>query len=129
MVRMKCIKCGGDVPTTSRSVKYCSLHCSKLYLKAQWKKRTADHQRAYAREWRRAKHGGNRPLTWPAKHRTDQCLNCGARTDLQAAHIKPLRVGGTHETLITLCRRHHMQFDNLLRDFWDEGFEIRRSVL
>lgn len=98
--------------------KYCSLRCQKLYLKAGWKKRTAEHQRAYAREYRRAKNGGNRSLTWPAKYREPECLKCGTAEDLQVAHIKPLSIGGTHKHIVTFCRTHHMKYDNLLKGFW-----------
>ena len=115
----ECIKCGIQIDTTkTRSVKYCSTRCSKLWLKAEWKKRTHEHQLAYQREYRRAKAGGNRPHTEAYKLRENYCLRCGTTEDLQLAHIKPLRLGGTHRHVITFCRTHHMQYDNTLKDFW-----------
>jgi hypothetical protein len=121
---MVCIKCNQPIPASRRSVKYCSQRCSKLYLKAQWKKRTSEHQRVYQRLYRRAKQDGNRPPKFPAKYRLDACLKCGTTEDLQGAHVKPLWAGGRHNHIITLCRKHHYQFDNLLRDFWREGSAI-----
>jgi len=97
------------------------LHCSKLGLKALWKKRTVEHQREYQREYRRPKNGGDRPPTNPARLRDDKCLKCGGTINLQAAHVKPLWAGGKHKHIITLCQKHHYKFDNLLRDFWKEG--------
>lgn len=47
-----CIKCGQPVPVTSKSRKYCSLRCSILYLKSQWKKRTREERNNYNRKWR-----------------------------------------------------------------------------
>ena len=115
-----CIKCGEQIPSETRSVKYCSPHCSKLYLKSEYRKRRREHCYLVKNEWRRAKNGGNRPLTWPAKRRDTKCLKCGTEQDLQLAHVKPLAVGGTHQHLVTFCRRHHYQFDKALRSFWFE---------
>src|SRR4051812_40169090 len=97
---VRCVKCGEEVGTRN-SVKYCSLHCQKLYLKARWKKRTHAHQLEYQRNYRRAKNGGNRPATWPAKYRDVECLKCGGTEDLQGAHIKPLWAGGRHSHIVT----------------------------
>jgi hypothetical protein len=120
---MDCIKCSKPIPSTTRSIKYCSYRCSKLYLKAQYKKRTRNHQLAYQRSCRKARRGGNAALggRQVAKLRGDECLNCGTTVDLQVAQIKPRFAGGAHATVITLCRKHHMQFDNLLREFWRKG--------
>ncbi len=113
-----CIKCGIKIIGRQANAKYCSSHCSKLYLKAQYKKRNAERLKAYAREYRRAKNGGNRSMTWPARKRATECLKCGATEDLQLAHIKPLSIGGTHDYYVTFCRIHHMKYDNILKEFW-----------
>lgn len=118
---MQCLKCGNPIPTDTRAKKYCSPRCCKLYLKAQYKKRTSEHQLAYQRAYREAKNGGARPPTYPAKYRDDKCLKCGTAEDLQGAHVKPLWAGGRHNHIVTFCRRHHYEFDNLLRDFWKKG--------
>jgi 5-methylcytosine-specific restriction endonuclease McrA len=94
------------------------LYCSKLGLKSEYKKRNKDKLLAYAREYHRAKFGGNRPPRNPAKLRDSQCLNCGTNEDLQLAHIKPLKYGGIHKNTITLCRKCHYNYDELLRGFW-----------
>lgn len=118
---LKCLKCGRHINQNEyNSVKYCSYRCQKNYLKAGWKRRTHEHQLAYQRDYRRAKNGGNRPPRKPAKYRDDECLKCGGTENLQGAHVKPLWAGGRHNHIVTFCRQHHYQFDNLLRDFWRE---------
>lgn len=113
---MVCERCGEKL--TGKQQRWCSKYCSKLGLKSEWRKRTAEARKAYAREYRKAKNGGNRPLSYPAKYRDEICLKCGTTEDLQGAHIKPLWAGGTHKTIVTFCRKHHYAFDNALRDFW-----------
>lgn len=113
---MICERCGEGL--SGKQLRWCSQRCSKLGLKALYKKRTADKQLAYAREYRRAKNGGNRSLTWPAKYRGAECLKCGTTESLQACHVKPLWAGGTHKHIITMCQKHHYRFDTLLREFW-----------
>ncbi len=120
-----CLKCGDPIIGRRKEAKYCSARCSKLYLKAQWKKRTIEHQRAYQRQYRQAKNGGNRPPTYPARYRKSECLRCGSTNNLQGAHVKPLWAGGTHEYIITLCQKCHYEFDNLLRDFWRKSASIK----
>lgn len=113
-----CERCEEEL--SGKQTRWCSVRCSKLGLKSLYKKRTAEHQRAYQRQYRKAKDGVMRPVTWPIKYRGTECLNCGTSEDLQGAHVKPLWAGGKHDTIITLCRKHHHQFDNLLRAFWKE---------
>lgn len=118
---MKCIKCGSLIDENLyRSEKYCSIKCSRLWLKSQYKKRTRDRQNAYQREYRRAKNGGNRPHTKSWKIREGECLRCGCKEDLQLAHIKPTRIGGTHKHVITFCRSCHYEYDELLREYWQK---------
>lgn len=114
-----CERCGNHL--TGRQTRWCSRNCSKLGLKALWRKRTKENRNAYARQYRRAKNGGNRPLTYSAKYRDTECLRCKDTEDLQACHVKPLWAGGNHKNIITLCRTCHSQFDNLLRDFWKQA--------
>lgn len=113
-----CERCEEEL--SGKQVRWCSQRCSVLGLKSAYRKRHREKLYAYKNEYRRAKNGGNRPPRNPAKHRTDECLKCGSSEDLQGAHVKPLWAGGKHNTIITLCRKHHYQFDNLLRDFWKE---------
>lgn len=121
MSMRECIKCGGLIKNRKPVAKYCSDKCSKLYLKAGWRKRTKEKRNEYNREYRKAKNGGDRP-TAHRKFRDSKCLHCGGKEDLQYAHVKPLWAGGRHKWGVTFCRKHHSEFDNLLRDFW------RRSV-
>lgn len=120
-----CLRCNAPIIGRTSKAKYCSAKCSKLYLKSEYRKRNKEKLYAYRNKWRSAKNGGNRPITYPAKYRELECLNCGDTRDLQVAHVKPLDVGGTHQYVITLCRRHHHKFDVLLRDFWNQGFDER----
>jgi len=115
---MKCLRCESLIIDRKPTAKYCSDKCARLYLKSQWRRRTREARNAYAREYRRAKNGGNRSHSNPAELREASCLKCGIDDDLQLAHIKPLWAGGKHKYVITLCRKHHSQFDNALRRFW-----------
>lgn len=113
---LTCERCGKSL--VGSQVRWCSGRCSKLGLKAAWRKRNAERLKAYGREYRKAKKGGNRTHAYPSMLRSDKCLKCGTDEDLQLAHVKPLWAGGVHKHTITLCRTHHHQFDNLLREFW-----------
>lgn len=116
-----CDRCGKEL--TGKQTRFCSQYCSKLKLKSEWRKRNRDRLQAYARQYRKAKNGGNRSITQPAKYRDNACLYCGTSIDLQVAHVKPLWAGGQHKWIITLCRIHHHQFDNLLRDWWEQSID------
>lgn len=116
MISGVCERCSNKL--TEKQSRWCSSRCSKLGLKSEWRRRNSQKINAYNREWRRAKNGGNRPITYPAKRRDTKCLRCGSIDNLQLAHVKPIGAGGTHRHVITLCNKCHYMFDNLLRDFW-----------
>jgi 5-methylcytosine-specific restriction endonuclease McrA len=116
-----CIKCNGLIIGKRRDAKYCSDRCKKNFNGKKYRQLNKVRLVEYKHTWRRAKNGGNRPPRNAKKYREDKCLNCGISEDLQLAHIKPLFAGGTHKYVITLCRKHHTRFDNLLRDFWKDG--------
>lgn len=119
----QCVKC--EKQLTGNQKRYCSTRCSKLFLKAEYKKRHRDKLNEYAREYRRAKNGGNRSLKNPKEYRDTECLYCGVTENLQVCHVKPLWAGGTHAHTITLCQIHHYRFDNLLREYWKQSVELR----
>lgn len=114
-----CERCAS--PLSNKQVRWCSPRCSKLGLKSEWRKRNRERLHAYAREYREAKNGGNRSITQPSKFRDSVCLYCGTSLDLQVAHVKPLWAGGQHKWIVTFCRKHHHQFDNLLREWWKDS--------
>ena len=116
MLRLTCERC--DTALNGKQTRWCSKYCSKLGLKSAWRKRKSEHVKAYNREWRRAKNGGTRPLSWPALKRDGVCLRCDGKYNLQVAHVKPIGAGGNHKNLITLCGKCHYRFDNLLREYW-----------
>lgn len=120
-----CERCGKKL--TGKQTRWCSKYCSDLGLKSLWRKRNIELVVMFLerilkqnREYRKAKNGGmTPPSSRVAKQlRGNECYQCGSGDDLQLAHVKPLWAGGTHDHTITLCRKHHYQFDNLLRDFW-----------
>lgn len=113
---MVCMRCGNKL--SGKQLRWCSLRCSKLGLKSLYRKRNTARLNSYRNDWRRAKNGGNRPITHPAKKRASECFNCHALEDLQVAHIKPIGLGGTHKNIITLCRKCHHEFDKRLTGFW-----------
>src|SRR5690606_18094496 len=104
---MVCDRCGE--PLTGKQERWCSLYCSKLGLKSEWRKRNKDRLLKLNNEYRRAKNGGNRPVKNPNRLREKECLKCGAAEDLQLAHVKPLWAGGVHKHVMTLCRKHHYE--------------------
>lgn len=118
---MLCVRCLSPI-TSKRATKYCSPRCSKLYLKAQYKKRNREKQNAYQREYRKAQNGGDRPKTSTATLRDEDCLACGSIHDLQLAHVKPRTLGGRYNHAITLCRDCHMAWDMLNKQFWLDGY-------
>lgn len=114
---MVCERCNNNL--IGKQLRWCSPRCSKLGLKSLYRKRNAQKLKSYKNNWRRAKNGGNRPLTHPSKLRNTSCFNCHSKHDLQLAHIKPIGLGGTHKNnTITLCRKCHYDFDRRLTGFW-----------
>ncbi len=124
---IRCERC--DEPLDGKQARWCSNRCSKLGLKALYRKRNKDKLYEYKNTYRRANKdkGILRPLSLPTKKRDGWCLHCGTTKDLQGAHVKPLWAGGTHDTIITLCRKHHHKFDQLLRDFWLSSIKVKKS--
>lgn len=116
-----CERCSKEL--TGKQTRWCSQECSKLGLKSLYRKRHSKKLNEYKAAWRKL---GKRPLDskWGLAKKRKQledfpvCINCGGREDLQVAHIKPLAKGGDHSTLLTLCRKHHYEFDETLRNFW-----------
>jgi 5-methylcytosine-specific restriction endonuclease McrA len=117
---MQCIRCGQEI--TSKSKKYCSRRCGKLYLKKIYRQKHKKQIREYNNEWKRRGIRGS-----PANSRylrehllaNPLCAKCGTSEAIHVCHIKPRSRGGKNiGNLITLCQKHHYQFDNLLRQFW-----------
>lgn len=115
---MKCKRCQKELQ--GKQTSYCSLRCSKLHLKSLWRKRTRDKQNVYNRNYRSQ---GLRPLSGERKRTIfhsfgDSCLRCGTQDSLNVHHIKPLRLGGTHKTIVVLCFTCHMEFEKRMTGYW-----------
>lgn len=119
---MKCIKCGNDIPTTSKSNKYCSYRCSVLYLKSQYKKRNKEKVNEYNRKYRKlgyhCKTGTK--IVKSLKEIRGECLKCGSTENLEVHHVKPLILGGDNKmgNVIVLCKKHHHEFEQLTKEFF-----------
>jgi 5-methylcytosine-specific restriction endonuclease McrA len=117
---MICKKCGNTL--TGKQISFCSEKCSKLYLKAQYRKRNAEKIRKYNKEYRKRGLGGNPSNNKVIREHIKKypnCTKCNVRDDVQVCHIKPRHKGGKHKgNLISLCRKHHREFDILLSKFW-----------
>jgi len=118
---MKCKKCGD--PLTGKQKRWCSPECSKLGLKAEYKKRNKAKVLAYNREYRSK---GVRPIKRVRKQKTIKerggiCERCGTSKKLQVHHIKPARVGGTNElrNLLVLCDPCHKEWEKRMKKYWD----------
>lgn len=117
-----CIKCGDSIPKKSKSKKYCSPRCSKLFLQSLYRKRKRKQLNEYKRQYRKQgkRISGYYEKVLRPRHINKQpfCQKCGSKEDLHVAHVKPRNKGGDHNSLITLCRKHHHELDELLRSFW-----------
>lgn len=124
---MVCIKCGSKIPDKSKSVKYCSERCSRLYLKSQYRKRNKDKINAYRRKIRKegyknyykSQRSGN--VNKVLSQGVVSCLVCGKREGVEIHHIKPRRAGGKHEmgNIVLLCKEHHFTFEELTNSLWE----------
>lgn len=119
---MNCGRCKNIL--SGKQKKWCSLYCSKLALKSQYRKRNRDKINAYKRNYNRFAIRGNPSTNNIIKSyllRNPYCLRCETKQDLQVCHIRPRAKGGKNkDNLITLCRKHHIEFDNLLKNFWQD---------
>jgi 5-methylcytosine-specific restriction endonuclease McrA len=118
---MDCIKCGLEI-IARKSVKYCSPRCQKLYLKSLYKKRNKEKVLEYNKTYRKLGIHGNPSNTkclMTFRRNYPYCAKCGSKDNLNVCHIKPRWAGGGNkDNTITLCQKHHHQFDELLRPFW-----------
>ena len=115
-----CKKC--QKPLTGNQLSYCSPRCSKLHLKSLYKKRNREKINAYNREYKKRGIGGNPSTNGIIKShiiKYPSCEKCGTMENVNACHVKPRWAGGRNkDNLISLCDKHHYQFDALLRMFW-----------
>ena len=118
---MKCIKCHKDIPLTKNSQKYCSNRCSKLYLKARYKKKYRDEINKYNREYkkgmRRGIPGGKNTRKFEREGKViriedgKECYFCKRHDSLEWHHISydpPIIV-------VRICRDCHRKLHKLLR--------------
>lgn len=123
---MICIKCGSKIPETSKSIKYCSERCSRLYLKSLYRKRNAEKFNKYRRDRRKKgyknfyKDSQKDKLIVALKSYQGGCLKCGSKENLEIHHIRPRMLGGEHNmgNVMLLCKKCHYDFENLTRGFW-----------
>lgn len=118
---MQCKKCGKLLSGNQKS--YCSKQCSKLHLKAGWRKRQREKINEYNRAYRLNMFV--RPPKNTSKQRNDlgnTCERCGENKieNLHVHHIRPLQFGGTNHkvNLMLLCRKCHSLWHKLLKPFF-----------
>lgn len=126
---LKCLKCEGEIPITSKSLKYCSVRCSTLFLKSQWKKRTREKRNAYNRAYRKLgkRHPTSASRASLVSRLGGKCERCESRNKIDLHHIRPLRFGGTNETrnLLLLCKPcHQLWHTRLDSSFWQQKKEV-----
>jgi len=47
------------------------------------------------------------------------CLKCEITENVEQHHVKSRILGGKNEfNIILLCHKHHYEFENLTREFW-----------
>lgn len=108
---------------TGKQETWCSARCSKLGLKALYKKRNKEKINAYNKKYRKlgiTTHGNF--LIKKHKHLQEKkCSKCASTENLEVHHIKPRKNGGKNEpsNLILLCHKCHYYFEKCLADFWN----------
>ena len=102
----KCIRCGSEIPLLSKSKKYCSLRCSILYLKKQYRERNRKKIQQYKYKWRKYE-VGNKAEFWGL---SGHCNFCGSTNLLLWHHItyKP-------ELVVRLCKGCHQKLHKILK--------------
>jgi len=117
---MFCKKCGQEL--TGKQISYCSQKCSKLHLKSLYRKRNLEKIREYNKKYKTAfsKDGWGCKIMNIHLKENPTCEKCGTNKDVQIHHIKPVLFGGKHKNgnLLTLCRKHHHEFEKLTLDFF-----------
>lgn len=120
MINKLCKRCGAVL--TGKQINYCSKKCSKLFLKSLYKKRNREKINEYNRKYRKLGIRGNPCTNQILKeflNKYPSCEKCGTLIDINIAHVKPRWSGGRNrDNLITLCKKHHREFDEALRAFW-----------
>lgn len=124
----QCIKCGEPIPDKRKSIKYCSLNCSKLYLKSQYKKRKPEVVKAWKKKYYGEK--GKKITAFTVKQTLEKyggkCFRCGSFNDLAVHHWKPYKFGGTNEdkNLTVFCRSCHVKVhEEFNNGFWSVSKE------
>lgn len=128
---MECVKCGN--PLTGKQIRFCSPHCSKLYLKSLYRKRNRERINKYNANRRRC---GIRTCGADLKKRylhlkEEECLRCGITTSLEVHHIKPRIFGGTNEAnnLMLLCHKCHYEYEQITKKFWYPKMNVKYEIV
>ena len=115
-----CTRCGGAL--SGKQTKYCSEYCSKLHLKALYRERNREKLREYAKGYKKRLYGAGGFEKARKSHLryNPVCEKCGTNERLEVHHIKPVMLGGTNKdgNLMTLCARHHTEFEKLTKNFF-----------
>ncbi len=127
---MGCKKCGSSL--TGLQTKFCSEHCCKLFLKAEYRKRNREKLRLYSRKYRSYYREPNsrNEMTELRYLLEKKCAKCGSRKQLTLNHIRPLNAGGKSvpENLETLCLKCNIiEYHKLVRTALLFYFENKKT--
>lgn len=109
-----CNRCG--LKLRGKQKRWCSLNCSRLGLKREWKQRNPKIVKRHKRNY-----GKKLSDKIAKKLRTNKsCHNCKSVNTLQVHHIKPIAKGGGHDeyNLMILCAKCHRLWEKRMRGFW-----------
>lgn len=135
---MVCVRCNNNL--SGNQLRFCSQHCSKLYLKRLYRKRNREKVNAYNRAYRRyyiktpveVVRYKNRPNLQELSYLLEkECVRCNANTKLTLNHIKPLSIGGKTEpkNLETLCLPCNIKvYNELVKEALLFYFEYKKST-
>lgn len=119
---MLCVRCENIL--TGKQTRFCSPRCSKLYLKAQYKRRNKDKVNAYNRVYRSSYTPLKNDKLREELLNNNVCLRCGSKDNLNINHIKHQKYGldNSPNNLVVLCFDCHMlwhaMLDDILKEYW-----------
>ncbi len=105
---MKCQRCGKEL--TGRQKRWCSQRCSKLGLKAAYKKLNRNKVNSYNRKYRRLNPGG---FKYKYLIKEEKCFFCLAEGNLHRHHLNYDK-----NNVVWLCKNCHNKFHKLLKKSW-----------
>jgi len=134
---MNCLKCNKQLEGQQK--KYCSIYCSKLYLKSLYRKRKRDELNEYKRK--RRSDGKEKKSQYRDSRKIKKlkeggkCRACNSLENLTVNHIVPLAIGGGNEdsNLEILCvtcnsKEYHQLIQKALKVYFAKYLKYKEML-